>query len=299
MMKQWSILIILGVMLAGCAANQGHLGNRDLGDVRPFTVREDANGNPIMSKRFADDQMNEMNRVNGRRLNGNNIVGTHENYSFQMNDAIGKTIEDKFGYDAAYVVLTDRNAYVGVSSGNGSYTAKSAAQGRTNASYTRPEAADGTGLIPGAGNGTSGAGTGTNGAGSRFNFRTDGMYDARNNGIYDPRPNADGGRPNTEANRSLQAAGDGADEQLTEKRKAEIEQVVKSMKPSVAHVYVSGKADFVNRLASYAADVRAGQPIQGYIAEFNAMAERIFPYQADGQFSAREAGQRRPSYIYD
>lgn len=292
MTKQWSAAIILmGVLLAGCGANHGELGNRSLYEAQPYNVMKDANGNQIMNKRFAVDQMNEMNRKDGRRLNSNNIVGKHDNYRMEMNETIGQALVDKFGFSAAHVVLTDQNAYVAVAADgeSGRYTSKSRALGRTQASYMNP-------LIAGGGAGGS---KGTERQDSRFNLRTDGMYDARNNGIYDPRPNADGGRPNGNGGGMYTATG--MEDNLTDKQKADIAAEVKRMKPSVAHVYISAKSDFVERLAAYAADERSGQAIQGYVAEFNALAERIFPYESgSGQYSAKgNTAQKRTSYIYD
>lgn len=303
MKKLWPALMLLSIALAGCASNQGHLGNRSVNDVKPFSVRRDANGNEILYKRFANDQMNEQNRKDGRRLNSNNIVGKHDNYSIRMNETVSKALASKFGYPETYVLLTDHNAYVAVGAGGkGQFKSQSAPVGRTRASYLNP-----AGII----------GSGSNGN----QLRTDGMYDARNNGIYDPRPNADGGRPNAgEANMysassdtygahsdsfgGTAAAGRGAyhaagveEEQLTESQKANIAGEVRKMKPSVEHVYISSKADFVNRLAAYASDEREGQTIQGYVAEFNALAERTFPYEPV-QISESK-GAQRPSHIYD
>lgn len=55
---------------------------------------------------------------------------------------------------------------------------------------------------------------------------------------------------------------------------------VKSMAPSIENVYVSANPDFQSRMEHYAAEARNGHPIQGFVAEFNAMVERMFPERA-------------------
>jgi YhcN/YlaJ family sporulation lipoprotein len=64
---------------------------------------------------------------------------------------------------------------------------------------------------------------------------------------------------------------------LTDVMKDKIADKVKAMSPSVENVYVSANPDFVRRMTSYASDVRSGHPIQGLLAEFNALVERVFP----------------------
>jgi YhcN/YlaJ family sporulation lipoprotein len=69
----------------------------------------------------------------------------------------------------------------------------------------------------------------------------------------------------------------GASAALTNSTKDKIADQVKAMSPSVENVYVSANADFLGRMEGYANDVRAGHPIQGFLSEFNALVERIFP----------------------
>jgi YhcN/YlaJ family sporulation lipoprotein len=58
---------------------------------------------------------------------------------------------------------------------------------------------------------------------------------------------------------------------------ARIAGIVQRMTPQIQNVYVSANPDFVARMTSYMDDVRLGHPIQSFVAEFNAMVERIFP----------------------
>lgn len=67
---------------------------------------------------------------------------------------------------------------------------------------------------------------------------------------------------------------------ISDDQKNMIADRVKSLSPSTENVYVSTSPDFVGRMQGYANDVRQGHPIQGFIAEFNAMVERIFPEPA-------------------
>ena len=64
---------------------------------------------------------------------------------------------------------------------------------------------------------------------------------------------------------------------LTDEVKNKVSKVVKEMRPQTDHVYVSANPDFVGRMKGYATDVSLGHPIQGFITEFNAMVDRVFP----------------------
>lgn len=64
---------------------------------------------------------------------------------------------------------------------------------------------------------------------------------------------------------------------LTDAVKDKIADQVRGLSPSVENVYVSANPDFTGRMEGYANDVRAGHPVQGFLAEFNALVERVFP----------------------
>ncbi|WP_025696677.1 YhcN/YlaJ family sporulation lipoprotein [Paenibacillus durus] len=64
---------------------------------------------------------------------------------------------------------------------------------------------------------------------------------------------------------------------LTKEVKAKIANVVKKNAHGIDRVYVSANPDFVQRVNSYAAQARAGHPLQGFVNEFRVLAERIFP----------------------
>lgn len=67
---------------------------------------------------------------------------------------------------------------------------------------------------------------------------------------------------------------------LSKEVKTKIADVVKKNAPGIDRVYVSANADFVQRVNSYAAQARAGHPLQGFVNEFRVMAERIFPMRS-------------------
>ncbi|NBD27323.1 YhcN/YlaJ family sporulation lipoprotein [Paenibacillus glycinis] len=146
MQRKWAMLAagaMLSTMLTGCMENHGELGNRN---IRGNSVSYDMNGNRILNTRFANDQMNEMNRVDGHRLNSNNLVGLHKNYRLEMSEAMADRISGIKGVGKAYVMLTDDNAYVAVSlkddagkkGANAMSLSAPAPIGRTQQAYMRP-----------------------------------------------------------------------------------------------------------------------------------------------------------------
>ncbi|TYP69876.1 YhcN/YlaJ family sporulation lipoprotein [Paenibacillus methanolicus] len=441
MQRKWLLLAagaMFSTVIVGCSDNHGELGNRN---IRQQSVREDGNGN-MHVRFFANDQLNEQNRMNGRRLNSNNIIGSHRNYRLELDTNIAERLSSLSGVGTAYVMLTNSNAYVAIDGKESrGMSAKSIGQSsmrplsRTDMAYLPPSAhartedrtrayahpfgdtmgnsnfsgmtqstrasrfdgrksydstkfsrqsvnrmgvraktsgtmntvgprtyahtfRDAMGLSNYAemlqstgelnrigdrmqydamnnknvandravGMRSAATGTPSNGAGvvrndrestmeaqmergRRMNSRAmDIMRDRsrfthpaqRGNttsGATTVRPYGGelgrgmsigyqnsidydmyggGGRGSM---RPMAMTGAGAvriDGQL----QARIEREVKRMAPSVNHVYVSSNPDFVHRMAAYAEDVRLGHPIQGYITEFNAMAERVFPARA-------------------
>lgn len=230
--------VLLSTMLAGCMENHGELGNKD---IRSNSIRYDANGNLLKNKRFADDQMNEMNRVNGRRLNSNNVIGSHKNYRMEMSEKLAKEITNLGVVKASYVMLTEHNAYVAVSLDEGAPNVESKMLSRTNNGYMGKEGAD--------------------------------------------------------ISRRMSSLSTGH-AQLTDAIKGQIANKIKELNPSIEHVYVSANPDFVGRMTAYMNDVKLGHPIQGFIAEFNAMAERVFPKKSgEDQVETRSTKTKR--MIYD
>lgn len=183
--------LLIASLLSGCSDTQGDVGNKN---IRTQSVRQDGNGNRIIDKRFADDIQNQQNRMNGKRLNSNNLIGNHRNYRMEMSRNIADHLNKLDGVQASYVVLTDRNAYVAVRAGRAA-------------------------------------------------------------------PERDGGL------------------------KVRIADRVREMAPQTEQVFVSANPEFVDRMSGYMAQVEEGHPIQGFIAEFNGMVERIFPVDSGLRYS--------------
>jgi hypothetical protein len=368
---------MLTTVLTGCMEKQGDLGNRN---IRNNSIAYDMNGNRVIHSRFANDQMNEMNRVDGHRLNSNNIVGLHKNYRLEMSEAIANRLESMPEVGKAYVMLTDDNAYVAVSlkdnAGTGvrakGYMPTPTPLSRTQQAYQRPYMSMGmdskkmrssstatpnelrshrhtsrtsnftgpnmlqtynkapglmntnlsrdtrslttdmgrdtrnlttnmgrdmrymtTDVGRGMRNLTTDVGRGVRnlttdvGRGVR-NLTTDTGRDMRNLTTTDSR-NLNNTNMNTKLNtgmstnmitHSYMGMKTKSNAAVTDTLKDRIANEVKKMSPQIKDVYVSANPDFVNRMTGYMNDVKLGHPIQGFIAEFNAMADRIFPHRA-------------------
>ncbi|GIP31307.1 YhcN/YlaJ family sporulation lipoprotein [Paenibacillus sp. J2TS4] len=64
---------------------------------------------------------------------------------------------------------------------------------------------------------------------------------------------------------------------VTPEIKQKIADKVKSVDAHIKEVYVSANPDFVERMNVYAQDFREGRPLSGFVKEFSAIVERIFP----------------------
>jgi len=248
------------VLLAGCSDTQGDVGNRN---IRPNSVLVDGNGNRVVDKRFANDQFNEMNRVYGRRLNSNNLIGNHQNYRMEISQDIAERLNGIAGIDSSCVILTDRNAYVAIHSGNEAKSEK-----------TR--------------GGNTGARVGANSTGMLGYPRMYGPSDIGRD-IEPLRHGMGMQSTRTESRDGIDqrgAAGNDAEDRRYRSLGAngdveqQIASVVKSMAPQIERVYVSRDLEFYDRMAGYVEIAGSGKPIQDYIAEFNAMVERHFPLKS-------------------
>ncbi|RXZ81198.1 YhcN/YlaJ family sporulation lipoprotein [Paenibacillaceae bacterium] len=195
-------VLAIAAMAVGCTDRQGDVGNRN---IKPNSLEKDR----LTDKRFADDSKNNMNRVNGRRMNTNNVIGNHQNYRIELSEKVAHDIVGMKEVESAYVMLGDKNAYVAVSL-----------------------------------NGTT------------MN------------------------KLNTDMKRGTTSNTDRTME-VTDELKERVAKEVKRSKPSIQTVYVSANPDFIGRMDNYMQQVRMGKPIQGFITEFNAMVDRIFPINAE------------------
>jgi YhcN/YlaJ family sporulation lipoprotein len=231
-----AVLAAGALMFAGCAETQGDVGNRNIKEKR---ILKDGNGNLVIDRRFANDQLNEQNRVYGRRLNSNNLIGNHQNYRMEASQDIAERIRKAEGLSDVYVILTDRNAYVAVNK-------------RIDAGDRLQRGAAGADGLPSSRTGSR-AGLNSKSAGG-----TTGGKD-KSGGTLEER----------------------------------IARHVKEMAPMIERVYVSEEPDFVSRMSEYIQTARRGEPIQGFIAQFNAMVERLFPAESGIRISRSNSG------IYD
>ncbi|WP_158606539.1 YhcN/YlaJ family sporulation lipoprotein [Paenibacillus ginsengarvi] len=70
---------------------------------------------------------------------------------------------------------------------------------------------------------------------------------------------------------------DGRDIDQSSDVKSKVTQQVQAARPDIKHVYVSANPDFVSRMNGYTRDLNAGKPVSGFIDEFGAMVQRLFP----------------------
>jgi len=222
----FAALTVGAAMLAGCTT-QGDVGNRNIVEQR---VLKDGNGNPVIDRRFANDRLNEQNRLFGRQLNSNNLIGSHQNYRMEASQDIAKRIREAEGLGDVYVILTDRNAYVAVS--------RQAAAGKS---------------------------------GNDELYGWPSSQTASRAGLENKSPATSGTGANAKSGAGSKSGG------TLEER---IARHVKEMAPQIERVYVSEEPDFVNRMGEYIRTASRGEPIQGFIAQFNAMVERLFPAES-------------------
>jgi len=194
--RRWiigTLLLSAALTVTGCMQNTGDVGNKN---IKPNSGRTDRIlGTGPAKSRFANDQRNEMNRINGDQRGNNNVIGLHGNSHMQMSDAIASHLAAMPEIDSAYVVMTDRNAYVAVTQNNKK-----------------------GGHVHGTG--------------------------------------------------------------LSNTLKTKIADQVKSMSTATQNVYVSANPDFASRMQNFAEETRKGHAIQGFLSEFNALVERIFPAES-------------------
>lgn len=118
--------VVLSAMLGGCGMEfQGDLGNKN---IRQNSIRYDSSGALIKDRRFADDGMNERNRVNGKPLGSNNLIGSHKNYRIEASRAIADKLTEIDAIQSSSVMLTDYTAYVAVSLNGGGVSMQSEGQ---------------------------------------------------------------------------------------------------------------------------------------------------------------------------
>ncbi|CAM4330304.1 YhcN/YlaJ family sporulation lipoprotein [Paenibacillus tarimensis] len=265
-------ILIGGSMLTGCSMERmGDVGNRN---IRPNSVRFDANGNRVIDKRFANDQMNEMNRVYGRHLNSNNLIGNHQNYRIELSQDVAERLKGIAGVESATVILSNANAYVGIETAE---TPGDPSGMNADGSSRRSERMEPQGYpyMYGSTNPGRDSDPLRHGMGLK-STRTD-TRDA--NGLRTPIEEPGG--------LDYPGGGEAGNTELSEAIKQQVAAEIKQMAPQIERVYVSSSPDFLGRMDRYRSEGEGGRPIQGYIAEFNAMVERMFPIDSGLRISER------------
>lgn len=64
---------------------------------------------------------------------------------------------------------------------------------------------------------------------------------------------------------------------LTKETEKKIGDVVRSTDPDINDVFVSTNPDFMDRMQGYADEINKGNPVTGFMEEFNETIRRIFP----------------------
>ncbi|WP_339279791.1 YhcN/YlaJ family sporulation lipoprotein [Paenibacillus sp. FSL W8-1187] len=323
MKHPWKVLaagVALSTALAGCGTHHGELGNKN--------IRNNNIGNyRLLDKRFADDNMNEMNRVDGRQLNGNNIIGNHRNYNLKSNRQIAGTVKKLEGVRDAYVLTTNDNAYVAVGLKGESIVGSTNTRSGTEMGY----AASNTGRM-GSNSGRMSAKSGDglslergmkrlDGSMGRMNERLgrgmDGKFDntidqygrmgeSRGNNGYSSLSNGYNGYGGASAtNRRGHMENGLADNNniymarsLNEGFKTQVADAVRKSMPGIDKVFVSANPDFFSRMREYDNDAKQGHSIQPYLAEFNAMVERVFPNVDDGSAGTQKKLSGLDAHIF-
>ncbi|MDI4644563.1 YhcN/YlaJ family sporulation lipoprotein [Cohnella hashimotonis] len=112
-----ALVLTTSLTMAGCASKQGDVGNSN---IKPQSIND----------RFSDDGRNEMNRMHGTQRMNNNVVGLHGNSHLEMDQKIADKLAARSDVQSAYVVRSDRNAYVAImSEGHGDHELSSTLKG--------------------------------------------------------------------------------------------------------------------------------------------------------------------------
>ncbi|KZE67811.1 hypothetical protein AWM68_18770 [Fictibacillus phosphorivorans] len=69
----------------------------------------------------------------------------------------------------------------------------------------------------------------------------------------------------------------GESQKLSKETEKKIGDAVRSTDPDINDVFVSTNPDFMDRLRGYADEINKGNPVSGFIKEFNETIQRVFP----------------------
>ncbi|GIP55041.1 YhcN/YlaJ family sporulation lipoprotein [Paenibacillus vini] len=146
-------------------------------------------------------------------------------------------------------LMTGRGTRIGLDNNGLGFNGMSGMNGTNNTYGT-----NGNRNVTGMGTGTGYMGTGTGTMGTRGT----GTFHGLGNG--------------TEAGRVT--------DNVPQKVKDEVSNIVKKTAPHIRNVYVSGNSDFVTQVGNYATQSRGGATLHGFIADFENTIQRVFPSRA-------------------
>lgn len=196
---------------------------------------------------YQNMQPNAMNTPNGNNMAHRFDANTNMEMSQKIADGVAAMDE----VETANVLIAGNNAYVAVKLHHGA--------GITNGTNGN----DGVGA---GGAGNTGAGTnGIAGTGANTDSNMGQMGQKAGNGGM----NANMGNDN---NWTI--------EEITPEIKEKIAAKVKELNANIKDCYVSANPDFIERMQVYADEFSNGRPLSGFVEEFGAMIERVFPTHA-------------------
>ncbi|RCX19788.1 YhcN/YlaJ family sporulation lipoprotein [Fontibacillus phaseoli] len=303
-------LSLSAAMIAGMVGMTGCGARTDNNNVRTQSLRNNDGRNYDVNSLPQGNRMFSRSAGNGQ---------SERITSLKYSPALSNKVAGLSDVQAAHVVVTDRDAYVALTLHGANAqsrmsemsTGTTTNRGTTN--YGGPYGADyGT---RGAGdNGLARGLTGRSGtAGSLFDMnRGNGPANGRNtgNGLMGNDMglrgfNGDNGRrgigtdmgaglsgtatapgsPRMTGTGTFNGLGNGTGagsvtDNVPQRVKDQVSDVVKKTAPHIRNVYVSGNSDFVSQVGNYATQSRGGATLNGFIADFQNMIQRIFPARA-------------------
>lgn len=244
-----AMFMLLSLLGACNTTKQGARYNDGMnsGDARPYKVQNKTN---TQLNRYQDGSQIPQQSSDQRN---HWMRGNHNNRNMETSQEVADQIANIKGVDRAYVLLTDRNAYVAVTLNDDSI---------------------GNNTIRGN------ARLGQQGLGSDMPF---GGYDTDRS--VNQRNHAKNGKNNNgvigENKGNIVGGGTMRGHYDSDfEMKRIIAEKVKALKPELHNVYVSANPDFADRLKSYGSKIEDGQPFEGLMEEFNIMVDRLFPQPA-------------------
>lgn len=287
-----SIVLSTALALTGCMTKQGDVGNKN---IRSNNYRAQSLNGP----RFANDGLNETNRINGTQRMNNNVAGLHGNTDLQLSQDIANRLSALPEIKSAFVALTNNNAYVAIvenrnaanRSGNAAMGTNNANRGNAAMGANSLNRGDGAITPHSMGATPRSGGTTDNPNHFRSHYSADGLHYYHKNhiaavpqtGLHTRSKDgihglSDGGSDlGTGLGQGTAGTSGAAVADVSDDLKNKVADIVKGMHPTVDNVYVSANPDFYSRMQGLATDIGNGHPIRGMVNEFNALVSRIFP----------------------